>query len=387
MTTPVARAARRSLRLAAAAVLAAAIAVALAIPASSGAAGPARAEATEPVAPNRVAVPYLGEIEVKPAEGYTFQNCDAVLAASELATACVADTLTFAAPVFDPEFGTERLPVRLASGSTSLEIDYLVTMAPPATPALADMAYGYPFRQGSRVMIPLSELGITCGLCDEGANVEVTRVRPKAAGTPSVTSTHLVLAADPDFLGSADLRVRVTDDIGQRSKAADVRVSLVPGSPGAVRAQHVVMPLEGDRVEVDLTQLVSGDGVSILSCGAPIVGAVLCDESGAATFSLPSGASPGADQFAFHAIDASGRQATGSVTLVAPDAESGDAAADADAEAAPEAGTEPPAVRLAPGSGAKLATAIVPTREPEAAAAGGGGGKTAITRLLDPSRA
>jgi hypothetical protein len=235
-------------------------------------------------------------------------------------------------------------------------------------------------------MIPLSELGITCGLCDEGAKVEVTRVRPKAAGTPSVTSTHLVLAADPDFLGSADLRVRVTDDIGQRSKAADVRVSLVPGSSDAVRAQHVVMPLDGDRVEVDLTQLVSGDGVSILSCGAPVVGAVLCDESGAATFSLPRGATPAADQFAFHAIDASGRQATGSVTLVAPDPEAeaeeaGDG--DGDAEAAPDAEAEPPAVRLAPGSGSKLAPAIIPTREPEAAAEGGGGVMTAFTRLLD----
>ncbi|MBF0672059.1 MAG: hypothetical protein IR160_05675 [Salinibacterium sp.] len=269
---------------------------------------------------NSVAIPYEGEAQVKPAEHWAFTDCAAALAASDLVTACEAQSVTFAAPVYDPDFGTVVVPLALGNGAVQLTVDYIVTLAPPPVPVLPDQAYGYPFAAGTRVMLPFSDLDIECQVCT-GMTVTVDSVAPREAGIGWATATHLVFAAAPDHVGPVELGVVVLDDLGQESAAASLTLSFYRAGERGLGAMHVFAERGADVVSLDLREYaVAGDEeLRLIGCGAAVHGTVVCSPDGTALYH-PT-ASAGADQFSFHLYSEAGEQATGSVTLVGSAAE------------------------------------------------------------------
>lgn len=275
--------------------------------------------AVEPSGVTVVDIPYRSDIDVSPAEGWTIADCGAVAAPAGIGIACEPTTLTFSAPDFDPGFERQDVPVTLTTGRTTLTVVYRVGLAPPEPPTVESRAYPTPAAQGSRVLIPLSDLGITCTLCgaENGPTVVTGGVSPARAGTLTVTSTHLVLAASPDFTGDAELTVRAVDDLGQESADGTLTVSLYATGPSTLVALHTVVTAERDgATPIDLAALVATSGEEtpvITGCAAAVLGSVVCAADGTAEFR-----STGApvDQFSFSVVTADGEQATGSVTLV-----------------------------------------------------------------------
>ena len=95
-----------------------------------------------------------------------------MLAATPLATACSADTISFAAPDYDPEAGTVRVPVAMSNGSVSTTIDYFVSLEAPEAPSFAEAVYGYPLpaelKVGAMLEVPslLFQLKEICAVAD-----------------------------------------------------------------------------------------------------------------------------------------------------------------------------------------------------------------------------
>jgi hypothetical protein len=274
-----------------------------------------------PSGSNVVAVPYLGEIQVRPAEGYSFLDCGAMTAASAgLTAACDAGSWTLRATAYDPASAALRVPVALASGATRLSVDYLVALAPPEPPVLPDLDYGYPVPAGSRVLLPISDLRPECTLCEltGGVGLEVVGVDPAGSGTVTVTPTHVVVETDAGRSGAVEVQLRATDDLGQRSQTAVLTLHLYDGAADPLIASHVHAPFDldaGAATSVDLTELF-GAGATLLGCGAAIAGTVTCTPSGEALYQPANGTTPAVDQFAFHVATDEGEQATGSVTLL-----------------------------------------------------------------------
>lgn len=270
--------------------------------------------------PNSVAIPYLGEVQAKPAEGWSFTDCASVLAATPLATACEPQGITFTAPAYDPDAATLIIPVSLGNGALAITVDYFVRMAPPPVPTLPKGPYAYPFAAGSHVLIPFSDLGIECTVCREGMVVEVDSVSPRSAGRASATATHLVFSASPEFVGTAEVSIVVLDDFGQHSAAASLDLAFYRPGSVTLAASHVYRPFEASGPTlVDLSELAaaSRDGeLRLLGCGPAVHGTVVCSPEGVAEYH-PTAASS-LDQFSFHYATEAGEQATGSVTLVAP---------------------------------------------------------------------
>lgn len=267
-----------------------------------------------------VDVPYRSTADVAPAQGWTIADCGAITAPAGIAIACEPSKLTFAAPDYDPELPRQDVPVTLTTGTTTLTVVYSVGLAPPEPPALESTAYPVPFAQGSRVLIPLSDLHVACTLCSaEGrTRVEAVAVSPRRAGTLGVSSTHLELAAAPDFTGEAELSVRVVDDLGNASETATLTVSVYPTGPSTLLAQHAVVEAERDgSTTIDLASLVASSDPDetpiVTGCGAAIRGTALCAGDGTAEFR--SSDAP-VDQFSFTVVTEDGEQAVGSVTVV-----------------------------------------------------------------------
>lgn len=312
---------------------------------SGVAATPADA-AVEPSGITVVDIPYRSEIDVSPAEGWTIADCGAIVAPEGVGIACEPTTLTFSAPEFDPDVERRDVPVTLTTGRTTLAVVYRVGLAPPEPPAIESRTYPTPFAQGSRVMIPLSDLGIQCTLCgtDNGPTVVAGSVKPASAGTLGITSTHLVLAAAPDFVGDAELTVRAVDDLGQESTDATLTVSLYATGSSTLVALHTVVSAEREgSTEIDLAALVATDGEDdpvVSGCGAAVLGTVVCRDDGTAEF-RSSGAP--VDQFSFSVVTKDGEQATGSVTLVTGALATAPLPGPADAQGRGEAQTVVPA--------------------------------------------
>ncbi|RUR01585.1 hypothetical protein [Labedella endophytica] len=275
--------------------------------------------AVEPTSITVVDVPYRSEIGVSPAEGWTIADCAGVVAPAGIGVTCEPTTLTFSAPDFDPELERQDVPVTLTTGATTLTVVYRVGLAPPESPVIESRTAPTPFAQGSRVLIPLSDLEVLCTLCgaEGGPRILAGSVSPASAGTLGVTSTHVVFAAAPDFTGDVELSVRAVDDLGQESQDAALTVSLYPTGPSTLTALHTVVTSERDgTTEIDLAALAASSGEDapvIAGCGTAVLGTVVCRADGTAEFRSTDAP---VDQFSFSVVTADGEQTSGSVTLV-----------------------------------------------------------------------
>jgi hypothetical protein len=287
-----------------------------------------------------VDIPYRSTADVAPAPGWTIADCGAIAAPTGIAITCEPSKLTFSAPDFDPELPRQDVPVTLTTGSTTLTVVYSVGLAPPEPPVLESGAYPVPFAQGSRVLIPLSDLHVACLRCsvDGGTRVEAVGVSPRRAGTLGVTPTHVELAAAPDFTGEAELSVRVVDDLGHSSETATLTVSVYPTGPSMLLAQHTVVEAERDgSTTIDLASLVASSDPDqspiVTGCGAAVRGTAICAGDGTAEFR--SSDAP-VDQFSFTVVTEDGEQAVGSVTVVVTGLADAPLPGPLRAEAAPE---------------------------------------------------
>lgn len=311
--------------------------------------------------PTVVEVPFEGPLDVKPAPGWAFADCGALRAATPLVTACAPDGFTVLSPGFDPELPPVRVAVPLTSDAASLTIDYIIRLAAPEPPDAPDTDVALPVPAGARLVIPLSDLGLTCGRCTPGtASIEVTGVDPASAGSARVTGAHLTFAAAADARGPAEIGVRVTDDIGDSSNIFLVTVHIVEPTPDALVGLHLLRPMEAMTIEIaDLAFAVgTDDEPRVVGCGSAFTGTVTCNPDAAVTYTPAAGAT--SDQFSVRLATASGRQALASVTLGTTDS----------ATLAPAAGeaSAPLDVVLPPGA---------ETAEEQA------GATTGFTRLMD----
>jgi hypothetical protein len=267
-----------------------------------------------------VDIPYRSTADVAPAQGWTIADCGAIAAPAGIGITCEPAKLTFSAPDYDPELPRQDVPVILTTGTTTLTVVYSVGLAPPEPPTFKSNVYPVPFAQGSRILIPLSDLTVSCILCsaEGGTRVEAVGVSPRRAGTLGVTSTHLELAAAPDFTGEAELNVRVVDDLGHSSETAALTVSVYPTGPSTLLAQHTVVEAERDgTTAIDLSSLVASSDPDetpvVTGCGAAIRGTAICAGDGTAEFRASDAP---VDQFSFTVVTEDGEQAVGSVTVV-----------------------------------------------------------------------
>jgi len=303
-------------------VLAVAVVAAAVLVAAGLAAAQAAAAYT---GPNAIAVPYTEEKVVKPADGWTFQDCGAIAkAGGALVVACDPSTgFTVKSPGYDPDFGEVIVPVKMTNGRTSTTIDYVLSLEPPAVPELAEMTYPHPAPAGGTLLIPISDLGITCTACSAGSGLEVTSFAPVGAATVLPTETHLVVRPRAGFEGPLEITIRAGDMYGGWSSPTVITVPVSRLDEDAPVPQHVQRPLAAEASAFDLPGLVhfpAGPDDAQILCGSAIHGTVVCDAAGTATYTPFEKAQ--VDQFSFH-VAQNGDYATGSVTLVAEDAEVG----------------------------------------------------------------
>jgi hypothetical protein len=349
-------------------------------PAAATADAPAAAAevevAPEPAGPTDVAVPYLGTATIEPAEGWQIVDCAGPAAVSPLVVACEADRIELAATSFDPEAGATTIPVALTNGRTTMTFEYVVTTEPPEAPTVAATRTAAPAAAGSVVMVPISDLGVECAVCESGGALEVVEVRPAGAGTAVATSTHAVFRPSSGFSGEAEVVVRFVDDYGTASLAASHLVPVYRPGPAALLALSVFAPLDpSGTTAIDLASLVFPTGageVRFLGCGAAVHGTVVCAADGTAEYT-PLGKAA-VDQFSFQVASADGEQATGSVTLVA------DGASGADGAVLPTTG---PAPASGADDGEPVASAIVPVRPVEDGDDGREGAFAALIGILN----
>ncbi|MBO3662739.1 hypothetical protein [Microbacterium stercoris] len=275
--------------------------------------------------PNAIAVPYAEEKVVKPADGYAFDDCAAIRSAGgELVTACDPhEGFTVKSPGYDPEYGEVIVPVKTSNGRTATTIDYVLFLEPPEVPELPETRYPYPAPAGGTLMIPISDLGVTCTACTAGSGLEVTSFAPQGAATVLPTETHLVVRPHDDFEGPLEITLRYGDMWDGWSPPTVLTVSVSKLDADAPIAQHVMRPMPEKTGEFDLNELVhlpaGAEGAQIL-CGAALHGTVVCDGEGHATYTPTAPAA--VDEFAFR-VSQHGDLVTGSVVLVADGAETG----------------------------------------------------------------
>lgn len=315
---------------------------------------------SRPLGPSVVEVPFESTLDVKPAPGWSFADCGPLLAATTLVTACAADGFTVASSTFDPALAPVRVTVPLTSGSTTLAVDYIIRLAAPAAPDAGDTDTGVPVPAGARLLIPLADLGLTCGLCTpDAAEIEVVGVDPASAGTARVTGSHVTFAAAPRARGRAEIALRVIDDVGAASKVILVTVHVVAPQADAVVGLHLLRPAEPLALTVSDLGFAVGtdDEVRIVGCGAALRGLVSCSPDGSVAFT-PADAGP--DQFSVRLATEGGRQAIASVTV-------------GTADAGP----------LAPAAGAASASLAVPLPRPVESSDEQAGATSTFTKLLD----
>lgn len=360
------------------------------LPIASGAVGPGAG-----AGPSVVEVPLEQSLEVRPAAGWSFADCGALLEASELVTVCTAEGFTVTGPAYDADIDPVRVAVPLRSVGTGSEliVDYVIRLAEPSQPDAPDTTIDLPLTAGAVSLVPLSDLGLDCGLCSAGeASIEVRKVEPGSAGAARVTGAHLVFSADPKARGSVEVDLRVKDDIGRASKTFKVMLHVSQPTRTPLQGLHLSRPAEALSISAEeLLGLPPGsesaegseqpggadEPIIVAACGPALHGAVRCTPGGGIAYeprSGPDGAN-GADdaeseqalpdQFSVRLVAPDGRQTLASVTLVA-------------------AGDRTPAV-LAPASGAERATLqfSLPRPPPQEEEEAPGGAVSGFSDLMD----
>ena len=354
------------------------------LPVASGSAGPGSG-----AGPSVVEVPLEQSLEVRPAAGWSFADCGPLLKASELVTVCTAEGFTVTGPAYDADIEPVRVAVPLRSIGTGAEltVDYVIRLAEPSLPDAPDTTIDLPLTAGAVSLVPLSELGLDCGLCSAGeASVEVRKVEPGAAGTARVTGAHLVFSADPEAQGPVEVDLRVKDDTERASKTFRVTLHVSQPTRPPLQGLHLLRPAEALTVSAeDLLGPLGFEGggqpggadepIIVAACGPALHGTVSCTPGGGIVYEPRSSGADGADdpeseqalpdQFSVRLVAADGRQTLASVTLVA-------------------AGGGAPAV-LAPASGAERATLqfSLPRPPPEHEEEAPGGAATGFIELMD----
>lgn len=328
--------------------------------------------------PVRIAVPYVGTAEVPLGDGWAIVDCGRVNVPTGVGATCTSDSLTLTSKGYRPDFGTVAMTVPERNGSLDLDVTHLVSLAPPTPPTVAEQTYDYPFEEGTTASVPYSDLGVRCDGCAAGPRTRVVSAKP-AGVVATVTSTGLVVRPPASWTGTTSVRLRVTDDQGQRSSAT-VRVVFVAAGTSDPLAQDTVRRLGRDGVlRIDLADLATArEGrVRFSDCGSAVAGTVVCTDAGVATY-RPSGSMTRADQFSFHVRTDSGDQATGTVTVL-PRSGSRTAAT------ATETGVRYPATGLQTGLGTPSAHSVVATlpSEDDAAATDRAGLLTSLLPALD----
>lgn len=279
--------------------------------------GTTAAAATGYSGPNAVAIPYLGEIVVKPAPGWTVADCAAPLAATDLLVECSAEELRFATDAWDASLGTVIVPVPLTNGRTTIGFDYRVTLAPPEAPAVRPAAAAHPIAAGTTVLVPLTDLGIECSVCTDGGFVDVGAVEPAEAGTASALPMHVRFTASASFSGTAEIAVRFGDRFGSWSQPVQLPVHVYTDSDGTLQAMSVWHErTPGSSSPLSIRELVQGAGADaavLVGCGSAAHGIVVCSPDGNVLYAPADDAA--VDQFSYHVATPSGEQASGSVTL------------------------------------------------------------------------
>lgn len=276
-----------------------------------------------------VGIPYLGTTTIDIGPPWRIADCAVPLAATALVVGCDEQSVTLAAPTYDPEAGTVSLGIPLTDGRITTTAAYRIALEPPSTPTAAPGTELRPVRAGTLLRLPLSELGVECEVCSgTGGRLSAITVHPADAGSLWATPTHLVFRAAADARGPAELVYRFADDFGAWSADASVPVSILAPADRPLATSDLVVELDAGAASVDLNRLafpLDGGEVVIVGCGDPIRGQVTCAADGSAEYRGDGGI----DQFAFQVATAEGGRAFGSVTLV-------------------PAGTEAPAVGTAP---------------------------------------
>lgn len=289
----------------------------LPMPAAMPAGTQVAAQATS-AGPSVVVVPLEETLEVRPAAGWSFLDCGTLLAASELVTACTAESFTVTGPAYDAEIPQVRVPVEMRGPGGNYTVDYVIRLAEPTPASAPDTKVGIPVPSGSVALIPLSSLGIDCGLCTVGnATIEVGALDRLDLGVASVTGSHLVFSAAPGVQGAVEIDVRVNDDIETTSNTFKVTLYVSQAPTEAFHGLHLVRALEEQELEVSELLLEPEEDVYISSCGPAMHGAVRCTPSGSIRYSPHANTETyPSDQFQVHIVAADGRQGLASVTLL-----------------------------------------------------------------------
>lgn len=353
--------------------------------AASGAAGGQAQAGSDPV---RIAVPYVGKAEVSLGDGWAIADCGRVNVPTGVGAACTSDSLSLTSKGYRPDFGTVTMTVPERNGSLDLDVTYLVSLAPPTPPTLAAQTYDFPFEEGTTASIPYSDLGVRCDGCAAGPRVQVLSAKPTGV-VATVSATGLLVRAPASWTGTASVRLRVTDDQGQRGSAT-VRAVFVAAGTSDLLAQDTVRRLgEDGTLRIDLAALATARHGRVLfsGCGSAVSGTVVCTDEGVATY-RPDGGMTRADQFAFHVRTAGGDQATGSVTVLPRSGTR--TAATAAGTVAPDdttdvLGVRYPATGLQTGLGTRSARSVIATlpSEDDAAATDRAGLLTPLLPALD----
>lgn len=258
-----------------------------------------------------VVIPYAGSGEVRFGDGWTIE-CGGVGAPDGVAVACEGAALTLTAAAFDPDAPARTLVVPLRSGSVETTARFRVVQEPPAAPEIGAPVVPGPFPVGSQALVPLSSLGITCGLCTApAATIRVAGVSP-ASAFAGVSGTHLAVRSS--HRGDVVVSIEVQDAAGQTT-ATDLTVGF-GGSDAVPVALHVVVPV---AEALDLADYAWGDRLRFDCADDPRSPASVAAECSADGAVVVTGAAPGA-QFAFRVVDAGGGIARGSITFAAADA-------------------------------------------------------------------
>ncbi len=314
--------------------------------------------------PSVVEVPRTGSLEVKPADGWEFADCGALTGATPLVTACTSTSFTVDAQGAMDQ-AVARVAVPLRRGPTSISVDYVIRLAQPAAPDATDTDLALPIPVGSRTLIGLSDLSLSCASCTPGtAQIQVLGVEPTTAGNALVTGSHMVFAAAQT--GTAQISLRLTDDLGQGTKTFLVTFHVVADDDADILGLHLSEPMPTAATSYALSDVaVSLDGshLTLVSCGTPIFGMLDCTPGGGIVYT-PTAATT-TDQFSVQVTDANGRQARATVTYGIPDSPS-----------------------LAPGVGASDAALTISLPAPtESADEPTTGATSAFTALMDETGA